>query len=135
MRDRGFLEEEITKASDLIKGHIDKPLVTVMTEELVSHAIDRMKTYKISQIPVKDSTGFVGSIDETTLFRAYVEDKDIADKPVKEVMQAKFPIVDKEASIDQVSKLINKDNQAVLVDLGDHKYHIITKHDVISAIN
>ncbi|NAS32424.1 pyridoxal-phosphate dependent enzyme [Flavobacteriaceae bacterium R38] len=135
MRDRGFLDEEMTKATDLIKDHVDKPLVTVMTEELVSHAIDRMKKYKISQIPVKDSSGFIGSVDETALFRAFVEDKDLADKPIKEVMGEAFPIVDKDASIDKVSKLINKDNQAVLVDLGNNKYHIITKHDIISAIN
>ncbi|NER15261.1 pyridoxal-phosphate dependent enzyme [Leptobacterium flavescens] len=135
MRDRGFLDEEITKAEDLVKDHIDKPLVTVLTEELVSHAIERMKKYKISQIPVKDINGFVGSVDETALFRAYVEDKELANKAVREVMQDAFPIVEKDTSIDKVSKLINKDNQAVLVHLGDGKHHIITKHDIISAIN
>ena len=135
MRDRGFLDEEITVAEDLIKNHLDKPLVTVMTEELVSHAIERMKKYKISQIPVKDSNGFVGSVDETDLFRAYVEDKELANKAVKEVMSAAFPIVEIDTSIDKISKLINKDNQAVLVNLGEGKYHIVTKHDIISAIN
>ena len=30
--------------------------------------------------------------------------------------------------------LFNKDNQAVLVDLGNGKYHIITKHDIIGSI-
>jgi len=43
MRERGFLDENITKASDLIKAHVDKPLVIVRTEELVSHAIERLK--------------------------------------------------------------------------------------------
>jgi cystathionine beta-synthase len=42
--ERGFLEEEITKAEDVIKDHIDKPLIVVRTEELVSHAIERMRT-------------------------------------------------------------------------------------------
>ncbi|KAF2519539.1 pyridoxal-phosphate dependent enzyme [Flavobacterium salilacus subsp. salilacus] len=134
MRERGFLDEEITKAQDLIKDHADKPLVVVRTEELVSHAIERLRKYKISQIPVIDTTGFVGSIDETDLFRSYVEDKDIAEKPIKDIMGAPYPIVNANASIDEVSKLINKDNQAVLVDLGDGKHHIITKHDIIGAI-
>ena len=134
MRERGFLEEEVTKASDLIKEHQDKPLIVVRTEELVSHAIERLKKYKISQIPVMDTTGFVGSLDETDLFRSYVEDKNIADKPIKEVMGKPFPIVKANTSIEEVSKLINKDNQAVLVELENGKYHIITKHDVISSI-
>ncbi|NHN25369.1 pyridoxal-phosphate dependent enzyme [Flavobacterium jejuense] len=134
MRERGFLEEEVTKATDLIKEHQDKPLIVVRTEELVSHAIERLKKYKISQIPVIDTTGFVGSLDETDLFRSYVEDKNIADKPIKEVMGKPFPIVKENTSIEEVSKLINKDNQAVLVELENGKYHIITKHDVISSI-
>ncbi|HBR55167.1 MAG TPA: cystathionine beta-synthase, partial [Flavobacteriaceae bacterium] len=53
------------------------PLVTVRTEELVSHAIERMKQYKISQIPVEDTNGFVGALDETDLLRKYLEDKDV----------------------------------------------------------
>ena len=134
MRERGFLEEEITKAEDVIKEHINKPLVIVRTEELVSHAIERLKKYNISQIPVIDTSGFVGSIDESDLFRSYVENKDIADKPIKEIMGKPYPIVDKNTPIEEISKLINKDNQAVIVDLGEGKYHIITKHDIISSI-
>lgn len=134
MRERGFLEEEITKAEDLIKEHIDKPLVVVRTEELVSHAIERLRKYKISQIPVIDTTGFVGSVDETDLFRSYVEDKDISEKPIKDVMGKPYPVVQANTTVEEVSKLINKDNQAVLVDLGDGRHHIITKHDIISAI-
>ena len=135
MRDRGFLEEEITVALDLIKNHIDKPLIAVRTEELVSHAIDRMREYKISQIPVKDNNGFVGSVDESDLFRLYFEDKNIANKPIREVMGEAFPIVSKNTSIENISKLITKNNKAVLVDLGDDKHHIITKYDVISVIS
>ncbi|ALM50705.1 cystathionine beta-synthase [Flavobacterium psychrophilum] len=134
MRERGFLDEELTKAEDLIKDHSDKPLVIVRTEELVSHAIERLRKYKISQIPVIDTNGFVGSIDETDLFRSYVEDKDIAEKPIREIMGKPYPVVRANTSIEEISKLINKDNQAVLVDLGNGKHHIITKHDIISSI-
>ncbi|CAM1354034.1 MULTISPECIES: pyridoxal-phosphate dependent enzyme [Tenacibaculum] len=134
MRNRGFLEDEVTTAEDLIKSHIDKPLVTIQTEELVSHAIERMRAFKISQIPVKDVNGFVGSVDESALLHSYLEDKNIADKPIKEVMGAMYPVVEKSASIDEVSKLITKENQAVLVDLENGKHHIVTKYDIISAI-
>ncbi len=135
MRERGFLEEEMTKASDLIKSHIDKPLIIVRTEELVSHAIERLKKYNISQIPVIDSTGFVGSLDETDLFRSYFADKNIGDKPIREIMGKPYPIVQENTPLEEVTKLINKDNQAVLVALENGKYHIITKHDIISSIN
>lgn len=134
MRERGFLEDDVTKAIDLIKDHVDKPLVFVRTEELVSHAIERMRKYKISQIPVIDITGFVGSVDETDLFQSYIENKDVADKPIREVMGKPYPIVKENTPIDEVSKLITKDNQAVLVELENGKHHIITKYDIIGSI-
>ncbi|PTX61049.1 cystathionine beta-synthase [Kordia periserrulae] len=133
MRERGFLEEEVSTAADLIKEHADKPLITVKTGELVSHAIERMRTFKISQIPVVDTEGFVGSIDETSLFAKYMEGKDIADAYISDIMQKPFPIVKRNTPIDAIAKLINKENQAVLVDLGDGKHHIVTKYDIIKA--
>ena len=81
-----------------------------------------------------DITGFVGSLDESDLFQAFLEDRNVADKPVREIMGKPYPIVKASASIEEVSKLITKDNQAVLVELENGKYHIITKHDIINSI-
>jgi cystathionine beta-synthase len=134
MRERGFLDEEITKAEDVIKDHIDKPLIIARTEELVSHAIERMRKYKISQIPVVDISGFVGSLDESDLFQSYVSDKNTAERPIREIMGKPYPIVKMGTPIEEVSRLFNKENQAVLVDLGNDKYHIITKYDIIGSI-
>lgn len=134
MRERGYLEEEIVTAEDLIKNHIDKPLVVVRTEELVSHALDRIRKFKISQIPVIDKEGFVGSVEDSDLFAAYMENPDIAEKPIHEIMGKAYPIVNRKAKVEEVSKLITKDNNAVLVDLGNGKHHIITKYDIINSI-
>jgi len=133
MRDRGFLEQEVKTAQDLVKSHIGQPLVIVRTEELVSHAIDRMKRFNISQIPVIDSTGFVGSLDENVLFRAYVNDHAVADKPVKDFMGACYPVVSYNTKAEQVASLF-QDHQAVLVALENGKHHIITKYDVIATL-
>lgn len=134
MRERGYLDEEMVTAEDLIKNHIDKPLVVVRTEELVSHAVDRMRKYKISQIPVVDTNGFVGSLEDANLLQAFLIDTDVAETPIKQIMGDPYPVVSKSTSVDQVSRLITKNNNAVLVDLGNNKYHIITKYDIISSI-
>lgn len=134
MRDRGFLNSENKVAQDLIKAHKDQKLVTINAEELVGHAIDKMKKFDISQIPVMLDNAFVGSIDDRQLFNLLVDDSDLRNKRVKEVMSAPFPIVRANAPIDEVSSLINKVNSAVLVKLGEDSYHIITRHDVIGAI-
>jgi hypothetical protein len=66
-----FLKEVKSRRCD--KDHIDKPLIVARTEELVSHAIERMRKYKISQIP----NGYVGICRflESDLFQSYVHDK------------------------------------------------------------
>jgi cystathionine beta-synthase len=134
MRERGFIEEQIKTAADLIKSHESIPMITAQTEELVSHAIERMRTFKISQIPVKDAHGFVGSIDESVLLHNFMADKNIADKPIKDIMGKPYPIIKKGTKLEDISKLITKENDAVLVDLENGNHHIITKYDVISAI-
>ena len=134
MRERGFLEEKIKTAADITKNNAERPLVTVQTEELVSHAIERMKTFKISQIPVKDVHGFVGAIDESILLQYFITDKNIAEKPIKEIMGKPYPMVKKTTKLEEVSKLITSENDAVIVDLENGNHHIITKYDIISAI-
>ena len=134
MRERGFLEEKIKTAADITKNNVERALVTVQTEELVSHAIERMKTFKISQIPVKDMNGFVGAIDESILLQYFIKDKNIAEKPIKEIMGKPYPIVKKMTTLEDVSKLITNENDAVIVDLENGNHHIITKYDIISAI-
>lgn len=134
MRERGFLEEDFTKAEDVIKDRMDKQLIVVRTEELVSHAIERMRKHNISQLPVVDITGFVGSVDETDLFRSYIADKNVVDKPIKEVMGKAFPVVKLNASIEKVSKLFTKENDAVLVELENGNHQIITKSDIIRSM-
>jgi cystathionine beta-synthase len=68
------------------------------------------------------------------LFQSYVHDKNSAERPIKEIMGSPYPIVQMGTSIEEVSKLFNRDNAAVLIDLGEGRYHIITKYDIIGSI-
>lgn len=134
MRERGYLDEEITTANDLIKNHADKPLVVVRTEELVSHAVDRMRKFKISQIPVIDANGFVGSVNDTDLLQAYMNNSEVANMPIKNVMGKPYPVIAANTNVQEIAKLITKENSAVLVTLENGKHHIITKYDIIDSI-
>lgn len=134
MRDRGFLEENKTTALDLIQDHLDKPLITIGSGELVSHAIAKMKRFGISQIPVIKDDVFAGSVDESRLFQLLVDDRNVIDTKIEDVMGAPFPVVNSTDRIESLSKLINRDNSAVLVKLENGKHHIVTKYDVIEGI-
>lgn len=134
MRDRGFLEEEIKTAEDLLQNHINEPLVSLGCEELVSHAVAKMRQFKISQIPVKKDGEFVGMVDEKTLINHVLDNPDYKDKPISSLMGPGLPLVEKNTTIKELSKMISKDVPAVLVHLGNKNYHILTRHDLISAI-
>ncbi len=134
MRERGFLEEEFTTAAELIQSHENQPLVTVFAEELVSHAVAKMRKFGISQIPVMKDGTFVGSIDENHVYHLLVENPEIIDAPISKIMQVAFPIVKANASIEEVSRVITKQMPAALVDMGEGKYNIVTKYDIISSL-
>lgn len=135
MRDRGFLNTENSTANDLIAGHKHLDLITVKSSELVSHAILKMQQYDISQIPVMEGDEFVGSLDDSKLFQMIVSDPAAGDKMVKDVMGKPYPIINSNEDVKKVASHISKENDAVLVDLGNSKYHIITKHDIIGALS
>jgi cystathionine beta-synthase len=134
MRDRGFLEIKKPKALDLIASHKNQKLLTVEPQSSVADALAVMNKYNISQLPVKKGNDFVGSLNDNFLFSKLIENGDIKHKTIESVMQTPFPFVTEQTPIEEVSKLITRDNNAVLVkDLGGN-VHIITKHDVIQAV-
>lgn len=134
MRDRGFLDEDFTTAADIVARHTELPLITLYGEELVSHAIEKMRKYDISQIPVMKDGKFVGSIDDNNVYQLLIDRPELRDTPVSAIMQDPFPVIPASTSIDTLSKMINKHTTAVLVDLGEGKHHILTRHDLIAAI-
>lgn len=134
MRDRGFLHDESRTARDLVQSHADKPLVTIGSGELVSHAIEKMKKFNISQIPVIRDDVFAGFVDETRLYQSIVEDHRNIDRRIEDVMGPALPVVEESTTVDKVSSLISKEVPAVLVKMTNGKHHIITKYDVIQSL-
>jgi cystathionine beta-synthase len=134
MRDRGFLNEAKKTALDLIKDHIGKHLVTVSSDTPVTQAILLMNQYNISQIPVLDNNKFVGSLSDNHLFGKLLENAELKELPVRNLMQEPFPVVTEKTTFEQVSKLFQKGEKAVVVNYDTNKHHIITKQDMIKAI-
>lgn len=135
MRDRGFLEIKKPKAIDLIASHKNQKLISVDANSSINDALNIMNKYGISQMPVKSNGNFVGSLNDSFLFSKLFADPALKSKPVSELMQAPFPMVDEQAPMEDISKMINKENNAVLMtDLGGD-VHIITKHDLIQGIS
>jgi cystathionine beta-synthase len=137
MRDRGFLEQkQMKKAADLIEKNKDRKLVTVGLTDSVEDACLKLTKYNISQIPVVDDKGnFVGSINDAHLYAKLIADPELKKEKISVVAQPAFPVVGSDESIESISKKINRDNNAVIVNDKGGNVHIITKYDIIDALS
>jgi len=134
MRDRGFLEEKSPKAIDLIERHKHKKLVTLESNAVVSEAFTLMRKFDISQIPILKNGEYVGSLSDNQLYATLIEQPEIKNETVDKLMQAPFPFVSPQSTLEDISGLINRENDAVLVRDMLSEVHIITKYDIIEAL-
>lgn len=135
MRDRGFLVNDKPKAIDLIEGHKHLKLVTANVNDIIGDVVAKMRKYDISQIPVVNNEGeFVGSLNDSHLYNNLIEHPELKTENLSKVMQASFPFIHPDASLEEVSKHISKNNSAVLMRTLVGDIHIITKQDVIDAL-
>ncbi|MBW7840210.1 MAG: CBS domain-containing protein, partial [Chitinophagaceae bacterium] len=132
MMERGFLDVKTFK--DLVNARASQQLITVSPEQTVSEAIELMRKHDISNLPVMNGDGFIGSISESGLFNKVIENAEIRNQPVSSVMEKEYPVVNFTMPVDNISHLISKQNGAVLSKDETGTYHIITKYDLIQSL-
>ncbi|MEX0813385.1 MAG: pyridoxal-phosphate dependent enzyme [Chitinophagales bacterium] len=135
MRERQFLDEEDQplRARDIISGKKQKEVMSVLPNNSVRDVIKLMKDYDLSQLPVMEKNKILGSVTEGKLLNALIENpgKSLS---VKDFMGVSFPEVKLNTTDKEISKLINRDNSAVMVRDLVGEFQIITEYDLIQAI-
>lgn len=138
MISNGFLEDAPQfQAQDIlkIKPSKDMQLVTVDIDQTVGDAIRLLNEYKISQLPVVEENKIVGSLHENRILNMLLEEPGSKRIKVGEVMGEPFPVVPADVRVDQLTKLLDKNNSAVLISLGDDQYNVLTRQDLIHALS
>ncbi|MEL6989437.1 MAG: pyridoxal-phosphate dependent enzyme, partial [Bacteroidota bacterium] len=134
MRERGFMDAEL-KVEDLINMKTDKEFFTVQSSDSVRNVLDIMRDKDISQLPVMDNGGMVGSIAEATILSFILENPlKNSEKPVAEIMQEAFPVVSMDTSFSDLGRYITKKVPAVVSKDKTGSLHIITNYDIIQAV-
>ncbi len=111
------------------------PLVTVSASHKLSEVIKLMRENYITQIPVMENGTVIGTINESRILSTILDDPGLKDSPVTIAMSDPFPFVLPSTRIDVISKMINRDVPAVMVQGEDaSKLGIITKYDLISVL-
>jgi len=116
------------------KPQAPKTLVFVKPADTVGEALEKMDELGVTQIPVLEEGRAVGSLRENRCLAKVVRNRDLLNSPVSEVMEASFPIVDIDASSNEVTRRLQT-SQAVLVEEYGRIIGIITRHDVLDLRN
>ena len=136
MRENQMLELERVSVGTLLKLKSDEApaLVTVTPSATVRQALNLMGTYNVSQLPVVDNGKNVGSIAESSLMVQAVAKPESLTRPVREVMDDAFPIVDADAPLEHVTTLLSREIPAALVQSDRGLKGIITRYDVLRHV-
>jgi cystathionine beta-synthase len=134
----GFLAEgkRVATVGDVLRSKEPlPPMITVRDDDVVGHALDLLRRFEISQLPVMRGSEIVGSVNDVAVMQAVFDRSDLLHKPVREVMGRPFPTLDTAAEIDRAYKLLTLANAAILVTDGANPVGVVTRQDVISFLS
>ena len=134
----GFLAEDKRGATvgDVLRSKEPlPPLITVQDDDVVKNALDLLRRYEISQLPVFQGTQIVGSVNDVAVMQAVFDRSDLLHKSVREVMGRPFPALERNVEIDRAYKLLTLANSAILVTDGAQPVGVLTRQDIISYLS
>lgn len=111
-------------------------VIGIQESDTVSKAVQLMREYGYSQLPVFDGERTVGSISEKTILGQILAGKDLTQMsvlPVTEVMDEAFPQVGENAPLSLVSSLLQV-YPAALVSRRGKIIGIVTKADLLKML-
>jgi cystathionine beta-synthase len=133
MMERGFLEVKTFKDIVASRGQKQK-LIVVNPDQPIADAVGLMKKYEIEHIPVMNGNELIGSISENGIFQKMFSDNNFSKEIIGNVLENAYPMVDYNSPVEKISKLISKENGAVLSKDETGTLHIITKYDILQAL-
>ncbi len=136
MHENQMIDAEALTAQDLLaqKSEASSKVITVEPSQTVRQALNLMSTYNVSQLPVLDGSECVGSVSEGALMSKAMESKASLDSPVREMMEAPYPVVDAQFPLDSFSGLLSRETPAALVKQNGEISGIITRYDVLRQV-
>jgi cystathionine beta-synthase len=109
-------------------------LVSVAPAAQVRQALNLMSTYSVSQIPVLDNGDCIGGLTESALMTRALSQPALLDRPVREVMDAPFPVVDASFPTDRLAPMLTRENPATLVQQDGKLIGIVSRYDLLQQL-
>lgn len=110
------------------------PVVQVAPSATVRQALNLMTTYNVSQLPVIDGTEGVGAVSEQALMARALEDPQALDRPVTDVMDPPFPVVEADYPLERLGALLSRQTPAALIRRDGKIAGIVTRYDLLHQL-
>src|SRR5690349_9065268 len=117
LRENEILDSDRVTVARLIAGK-DRdapPLVHIAPAATIRQALNLMNTYNVSLLPVLEDGNGVGAVSEQVLMAKALGDSKILDRPVQELMDPPFPVIESDWPVERVTRLLSHEAPAVLV--------------------
>jgi cystathionine beta-synthase len=121
-------------ALDILKNKRLRDLIWAKPQDNLAAVLKLLRSKDISQLPVIEEGKLIGTVHEDDVMNLVIQGKDIQSLIVREVLREPLPLVNKDATIEEIMRYIPSRYQAVMVDLKDGNYDIITKFDLVHVI-
>ncbi|MFO0974504.1 MAG: cystathionine beta-synthase [Phycisphaerae bacterium] len=139
MQAQGYLATQhkgLTVGDVLDKKGALPAMITIQASEMVIAAVEKLRKYEISQLPVVNYKGeIIGGLMDTTVMQLIFDHVDISKKRVADVMNRSFPRLERSAEIDRAYKALSLGASAVLVVDQDKPVGVLTKADIIGYLS
>jgi len=112
----------------------ERDLLAIDSKTTVRDAMKLMREHDVSQLPVIDGGKNVGSVRESQVIECLLRGEQEMAKPVRAVMRDPFPVLDENATVDEIFACLAEPSSAVLIGNGSGKFRIITKWDLIHSV-
>ena len=136
MEDQGFISREAKgDLRDLIPyRHLQQDTVTANPDDSLLIALNRMKLYDISQLPVLDANGkVVGIVDESDILLAVFKSQDRFQEKVSSVMSTQLETVEADQPMESLLPLFQKNLVPMIVK--DKVFRgLITRIDLLNFL-
>lgn len=136
MRDNRLLDTHYVKVGEVLerKKSMDIPaLVSVAEGEPIRSALELIKRYNISQLPVTRNREIVGCVDEGDITSAVLENVQSLDQPVGTITHDPLVSVSASESVEQAIKLLANRNAVLVEEVGAPR-GILTRFDLIEYV-
>ena len=136
MQENQMLDAPRNTVEDLLNRQVRRApaIVSVVPSAQVRQALNLMRTWEVSQIPVIDDGECLGTLMDGPLMAQALAQPALLDRPVRELMSAPLPVVEASMPSDRLGPMLTRETPAALVKKDGKLVGIVSRSDVLEQL-